>query len=166
MAAFCRGMYSNFPVMAVSMSTALCLSLIHIFARGAFLEYTQYLDHYYGTPRDEIEKQRDAGRDVILEIESDGAFQIKNTVADAKLIFILPPDMRQLESRLRGRGTEDERTILRRLERARQEIAKAGEYDYVILNDQVDAAADDLRSVIHAEKAKAAYMADYMKEMF
>ena len=135
-------------------------------AAGAFLEHTQYLDNYYGTPRDEIEKQRDDGRDVILEIESDGAFQIRRAVPDARLIFILPPGMAALEQRLRGRGTEDERTILRRLERAKEEIAKAGEYDYIILNDRLEEAADDLRAVIRAEKSKAAYMAHYMKEMF
>lgn len=107
---------------------------------GKMLEYAQYVDQYYGTPNTWIEQQRQQGNDVFMEIEVNGAMQVRSKVPDAILIFLLPPDLMQLRNRLELRGTESDEVINQRLKTARQEILMMTNYDYAVVNDKVDKA--------------------------
>ncbi|MBP1544527.1 MAG: guanylate kinase [Oscillospiraceae bacterium] len=121
---------------------------------NAVLEYTEYCGNYYGTPRKAVEDMLAEGKDVILKIEVEGAMNIKKLFPDCCLVFILPPSMQELERRLRKRGTEDEETILRRTAQARNEIDTAVNYDYFVVNDDLEDAVDDLMAVIRGEKCR------------
>lgn len=103
---------------------------------GLLLEYTEYCGNLYGTPRAYVEECLRNGKNVVLEIETEGAFNVKAAMPQAFLVFIEPPDMQTLEERLRGRGTEDDETVNRRLARAREEMALAAGYDIRIINKQ------------------------------
>ncbi len=116
--------------------------------RGRFLEYAQYAANYYGTPLDPVLEQMEAGNDVILEIELQGALQVRERMPEAVLVFIAPPSFEELESRLRGRSTEAEEIILKRLAIARKECAAMDQFHYIVVNDQADSAADRLRSIM------------------
>ena len=113
-----------------------------------FLEYARYAENYYGTPLDPVEEHLAQGHDVILEIELQGALQVKKRLPKAVLVFIAPPSFEELESRLRGRGTEQEEVILKRLAIAREECAHMDEFRYIVVNDMVEEAADRLRAVM------------------
>lgn len=117
-------------------------------AHDQIVEHTQYCGNYYGTLRSEIETRMEQEIPVILVIEVEGAGNIKKMYPGATTIFILPPDMEELERRLRNRGTEDEETIQRRLTRAKTEIANSVEYDEHVVNDQVETCAESLYSII------------------
>ena len=117
-------------------------------ARDQIVEHTQYCGNYYGTLRSEIEGRMALGIPVILVIEVEGAGNIKKLYPGATTIFVLPPDMEELERRLRCRGTESEETIRRRLQRAETEIANSVNYDEHIVNNQVEACADSLSSIL------------------
>ncbi|WP_294758967.1 guanylate kinase [uncultured Gemmiger sp.] len=117
-------------------------------ANDQIVEHTQYCGNYYGTLRSEIEGRMALGIPVILVIEVEGAGNIKKIYPGATTIFVLPPDMEELERRLRSRGTESEETIRRRLQRAETEIANSVNYDEHIVNNQVEACADGLYSII------------------
>ena len=119
-----------------------------LIAGERFLEYAQYAENYYGTPLDPVLEQLEQGNDVILEIELQGALQVKQRMPQAVLVFIAPPSFEELEARLRGRGTESEEVILRRLAIARQECANMDQFHYVVVNDEVADAAERLRAVI------------------
>ena len=119
------------------------------------LEWAEYSGNYYGTPRAPIEEHRAAGDHVILEIEVQGAFQVREKVPDATLIFIEPPSLEELERRLRGRGTEDEQTIARRMETAKVELSHKMEYDIRLVNDDLEAAARELAAYV-TERAERA----------
>ena len=121
---------------------------------GKMLEYTEYCGNFYGTPQAPVEEWTQKGFDVVLEIEVDGGAQIKKLMPDCVSVFILPPSMKVLEKRLRNRGTEDEPTILRRLETARMEIPCAKDYDYIVFNDKLEDAVADLQAILKAEKMK------------
>ncbi len=123
-------------------------------AEGGMLEYTQYCGNYYGTPKKEAQEVLSEGKNLILEIEVEGAANIKKQFPEAVLIMLLPPSFAVQEARLRGRGTEDEEKIQNRLERTRQEIATASIYDYVVFNrDGADIeAAKDIAAIVRAEK--------------
>ncbi len=112
------------------------------------LEYAQYVDNYYGTPREWVEEQLSQGKNVILEIELQGAFQVRDKMPDAVLIFIMPPDMEELERRLRGRGSETEEQIKKRLLRAMEEIEFVDQYDYVIVNEEVEKSVEMLHTIV------------------
>lgn len=118
------------------------------------LEFAEYCGNFYGTPKEPIEKWLSEGKDVILEIEVQGGAQIKEKCPDCVSIFILPPSIGVLEKRLRARGTEDEGTLQKRLKAAREEIQKAKDYDYVVVNDTVEGAAEQIDKIITAEKLK------------
>lgn len=118
------------------------------------LEFAEYCGNFYGTPKEPIEKWLSEGKDVILEIEVQGGAQIKQKCPDCVSIFILPPSIGVLEKRLRSRGTENEETLQKRLVVARQEITKAKDYDYVVVNDTVEGAAQQIDKIISAEKLK------------
>jgi len=119
-----------------------------------FLEYANFVGNYYGTPRDKVEEQLALGNEVVLEIEVQGALQVKERKPDAVFIFIAPPSMTDLEHRLVTRGTESYEIIKERLEKARREIGLAPEYDYIVINDDVHNAADRIMAIIRAEHAR------------
>ena len=119
--------------------------------KGQMLEYAEYVGNYYGTPLTYVNETLDKGIDVFLEIEVQGALQVKKKVPDAVFIFLTPPDLNELQERLVGRGTDSEEVIAQRIERAREEIALMSEYDYAIVNDEVPLAAERVKRVIEAE---------------
>lgn len=121
-------------------------------SKGEFLEYANYLGNYYGTPVSEVEKLRGEGRDVILEIEVQGAFQIRERCPDALMVFVSPSSMDIVESRLRHRGTEDEYTIRSRLDKARDELACMCSYDFRIVNDGLEESVEQLKSIVEGKK--------------
>jgi guanylate kinase len=119
-----------------------------------FLEYANVFGNWYGTPGDWVADQCARGLDVILKIDVQGALAVKEKLPDAVLIFFRPPSLAELERRLRARNTEDEDQIARRLLDARNELAQMPHYDYSIVNNEVDEAADDLRAILRAEHCK------------
>ena len=121
-------------------------------SRGRFLEHAQYVNNYYGTPRDYVEEQIKANRNVILEIESVGALNVKKIFPEAVLVFITPPDADELEKRLRGRGTEDEETIIARLRKAAKESEGVEKYDYIVINDTVKECAVCIDDITHRKE--------------
>lgn len=121
------------------------------------IEYAQYVSNYYGTPKTYVENQLNNGKNVILEIEIQGALKIKELFPETVLMFIIPPTARELENRLRGRGTEDEATIHARLRRAIEESQGVEQYDYIIINDEVDLCVERIHNIIAAEKCKASH---------
>lgn len=120
-----------------------------------FLEYAEYNNNYYGTPKDFVFEALGKGFDVILEIETQGALKIKKAFSDAVLIFLLPPSIEELYRRLVKRGTESEDEIRARLEIAKNEIKLVQEYDYCVINDNVDDAAEKIQKIIEVEKLKS-----------
>lgn len=122
--------------------------------KGALIEYAQYVEHYYGTPRDYVLQHLEAGRDVILEIEIQGALKVKEAYPDALLLFITPPNAKELQRRLTDRGTEDADKISKRLSRAWQEAQGVEQYDYLIVNDKLEKCVQDVHSIIQNEHAR------------
>ena len=118
------------------------------------LEYASYVGNYYGTPKAYVEEKLEQGFDVILEIEVQGALDIKKKMPDAILIYMLPPSAHILEQRLKGRGTETEDVIRKRINRAAQESRSIVDYDYIIVNDDVDECASRLHSLIRAQRQR------------
>jgi guanylate kinase len=121
---------------------------------GAFAEWARVHDHLYGTSLKEIEIARTTARGVLFDIDYQGARQIKASLPEAVSVFILPPSLAELERRLRARGTEDEETTQRRLRNAKGEIEHYGFFDYVIVNDDINRAYEQLRSVVYAERCR------------
>lgn len=116
--------------------------------QGGFIEHAQYCGNYYGTPKDYVEKQLEAGKDVILEIEIQGAMKVKEQFPDAILLFVMPPSIAVLHQRLVGRGTETEEVINQRLQRAEEEAVGIEEYDYIIINDDLDTCVKELHELL------------------
>ena len=127
------------------------------------LEYAEYVANSYGTPRAYVEEKLDAGLNVLLDIEVQGARQIREKKPDAVMIFIVPPSLEELEKRLKGRGTDTERAIEARLIRARQEYQEADFYDYLIINYDADKAAKELSAIILAEHCRFNDRMEYLK---
>ena len=127
------------------------------------LEHAEYVANSYGTPRAYVDEKLNAGLNVLLDIEVQGARQIREKKPDAVMIFIIPPSLEELERRLKGRGTDTERAIEARLIRARQEYQEADFYDYLIINDDADKAARELSAIILAEHCRAADRMEYLK---
>jgi len=124
------------------------------------LEWADYVGDYYGTPRAPVEAALAAGRDVLLELELAGARQLKRALPEAVMIFIAPPSLAELERRLRGRGTDDEAKIQKRLARAREEIRAVREFDYVVVNDELGRAVHEFQAVVRAERVRATRLRD------
>lgn len=122
--------------------------------QGRFLEFARFVGNYYGTPMDEVEKMIADGAEVVLEIEVEGAMQVKAKMPDAVLIFIAPPTFNALKTRLLRRGTEPEEIIMERLSKAHRELTLAAGYDYIVINDDVENAADRIKAIIRAEHAR------------
>ena len=121
---------------------------------GKFLETAEFVGNYYGTPLDKVNDQLDAGNEVVLEIEVEGAIQVKRKVPDCVMIFIVPPGKQALYDRLKRRGTENDQVIQERIEKANREFKLAHLYDYIVVNDEVNNAADRIMAIIRAEHAK------------
>lgn len=117
-------------------------------ARSEMLEYVNYCGNYYGTPKSEVDRRIDAGVTVVLVIEVVGAANIKRMYPDSTLVFIMPPSVEELGRRLRARGTEDAEVVAKRMARATEEMALAHEYDFSVVNDEVDRCADELYRIL------------------
>lgn len=120
-------------------------------SRGELLEYSAHFENYYGTPKAFVEEKLETG-DVILEIDVDGALMVKKSHPSAVLIMITPPDMQELERRLKKRGTESDEKIALRISRAEYELSKSDKYDYCVVNDEVIRAAESILAIIRKEK--------------
>ncbi len=126
------------------------------------LEYAGYVDNYYGTPRSYVEQEMECGKDVILEIEMQGALQIKKKYPGAVLIFIAPPSIEELASRLRKRGTETEEVIRKRLEKAAVEAEGIEAYDYILINDDLEKALTQLNSLIRDQRLRVSNQGPFL----
>lgn len=124
--------------------------------RGEFLEHAEVYGQYYATSAHWIREQLAKGHDILLEIDWQGARQVREVFHDAISIFILPPSLQELEARLRGRATDSEEVIARRLAAVRTEIDHIEEFDYVVINDDIETANRDLISIVHAERLRVA----------
>ncbi len=129
------------------------------------LEYAQYCGNYYGTPKKEVEKKLSEGKNVILEIEVQGAMQVKEIAPEGVFVFILPPSVSELKKRLLKRGTEEISVIEKRVSEAVGEIKYAEKYDYVIVNDDLSKAVDDFKMVISAEKMRTKNSKEIIEEV-
>lgn len=136
-----------------------------LIANGGLLEFAQYSGNYYGTPRAEVEKCLMEGYDVFLEIEVQGAMKVKQTFPDAVFIFVLPPSFETLRRRLTGRGTEPPEVVKMRLDAARDEMCHAMDYDYIIINDNVEKAREQLSSIVTAAKCQTKNMKKLIKKV-
>lgn len=119
-------------------------------AEKAFLEYNEYCGNYYGTPKAPVEKWLEEGKNVILEIDVNGAFKVKKKMPEAIMIFMMPKSFEVLKQRLEGRGTESKEVVEKRLKQASKEIYFAKEYDYIFFNDELEDAVNDFMSIIRA----------------
>ncbi len=133
--------------------------------KDLMLEYAQYNSNYYGTPKDKVDEALAQGKDMILEIEVQGALKVKEKCPNALMIFVMPPSWEVLRDRLTGRGTEDAETIEKRLKIAKQEIAQAVHYDYILVNDTVEAAAARLETIIEAGRCRTIECKDFIEEV-
>lgn len=131
-----------------------------------FLEHAVFCENYYGTPKDAVMELIEQGKDVILEIEVQGALQVRSHYPEGVFIFVLPPSMEELEQRLRGRGTETDEVIEKRLLRAKAEFKFIEKYNYILVNDTVDNAVKTLDSIVSAEKCLVARNYNEVKEEF
>lgn len=127
-----------------------------------FLEYASYADNYYGTPKKYIQEHLNNGEDVILEIEIQGAMQVKKLIPEALFVFIMPPSLKELKKRLVSRGTDTKEKILERFKIAYQEMNEVTKYNYVVVNDEIEIAADKILSIIKSEKCRV----DRIEEVF
>ncbi|MEY8371393.1 guanylate kinase [Aerococcaceae bacterium 50-4] len=133
------------------------------------LEYAEYVGNYYGTPLQYVEEMTDQGKDVFLEIEVQGALQVKRRMPDGVFIFLAPPTMHELESRIVNRGTDAPEVIEKRMRQAREELQLVTQYDYVVENDNVNSAVERIQTIINAEHLKTDRFIDdivenYLKE--
>lgn len=134
-------------------------------AQDELIEYARYVNHYYGTPRSYVEEQLENGKDVILEIEIQGALKVKEKFPDTLLVFITPPSAKELRRRLIGRGTESMEVIEQRLARAKEEAEGIDDYECLIVNDDLESCVDELHSVIQNEKKKVARNGEFISKI-
>lgn len=130
---------------------------------GAFYEYAEYAGNYYGTPREPVETRLAKGLDVVLDIDVQGALQIREKCPDAVLIFLVAPSFSALERRLRGRGDTAEADIEKRLGKAREEYSQAEKYDYIVVSDTPSRTVNDIDSILSAERLRAAFRKELLK---
>ena len=132
---------------------------------GALIEYARYVDNYYGTPKAYVEEQLAAGHDVILEIEIQGALKVKKAFPDTLLLFITPPTAQELRSRLVGRGTETLDVIESRMDRACEEAEGMDQYDYLIVNDDLDTCVEEVHQIIRGEHHRSTRNTGFMEKI-
>lgn len=131
----------------------------------ALIEYAQYVGNYYGTPRSYVEEQLSQGKNVILEIEIQGAMKVKEKIPEALLVFVTPPTVEELKNRLVGRGTETEDVIADRLARAAEEAEGMDEYDYILVNDDLEECVENLHQIIRSEHARTVRNTEFVEEI-
>jgi guanylate kinase len=134
--------------------------------QGELYEYACYVDNFYGTPKAPVIQNISRGLDVLFDIEVQGAAQLRARCPEAVFIFIIPSDFSQIKRRLRGRGSDSEEKIQKRIQTARFEYEMARNYDYIVINDDPDVAASEVRAIITAEKCKTASRQKYLTEVF
>jgi guanylate kinase len=122
--------------------------------RDALLEHAEYVGNYYGTPRDFVEQTLASGKDIILEIEVQGALKVKEKFPQGVFVFLVPPSLEELQQRITGRGTESQDTIDHRMSVAREEMGLLRHYDYAVVNDEIDAACHRIQSIVVAEHCR------------
>lgn len=132
---------------------------------GYFLEYTLFSDNYYGTPKEEVEKHLDKGGCILLKIEVEGASNVRKSMPEAVTIFLVPPSMEELERRLRERNTETEESLKKRLEVAKVELTRAPEYDYIVINDNLDDCVQQIRDIIECERTRYPFMKSFVDDL-
>lgn len=132
---------------------------------GRMLEYAKYGVNYYGTPKAPVDNWLDEGKTVVLKIDVQGAGNIRKLYPDSVSIFLTPPNLSVLEKRLRDRGSEDEEDVRRRLDIACNELARIGEYDYVVINDDLQSAVDEIKTIIKAESLKVSRRKNILSEV-
>ncbi|MBA1435108.1 guanylate kinase [Bombilactobacillus bombi] len=133
--------------------------------QGQMLEYARYVDNYYGTPLQYVQDTLDSGKDVLLEIEVNGAMQVREKMPDGVFIFLTPPDLSSLRSRITHRGSEDLTTINKRMEKARQEIKMMSNYDYAVVNDEVPRAVKRIEQIVTSEHLRVPRVIDSYRKM-
>ena len=133
---------------------------------GEMLEHAEYVGNYYGTPKAPVDAALSEGKNILLDIEVQGALQIKEKMPDAVMIYILPPDYETLLSRIRGRGTETEEVIQKRMTQARGEIEVFDQYDYIVTNDDFDRAAHDILAILKTEQLRTSRNMDIKENFF
>ena len=131
----------------------------------ALIEYAQYVDNYYGTPKAYVEKQLNMGKDVILEIEIQGALKVKKKMPNTLLLFVTPPNAEELKRRLVNRGTESLEVIESRLSRASEEAKGMSEYDYILINDVIEECVDNMHSIIQSQHDAVKNRQEFIKEI-
>lgn len=134
-------------------------------SENGLIEHAQYCGNYYGTPRAYVEQQLAEGKNVILEIEIQGAMNIKKLFPEALLLFVTPPGADELERRLKGRGTETEEVIAKRLSRASEEAEGMDAYDYIVVNDELDACAEEVQRLVAAARREPVRMNDFIDDI-
>ena len=134
-------------------------------AKDGLIEYARYVENYYGTPRGYVEEKLGQGKDVILEIEIQGALKVRKAFPDTLLLFVTPPSASELKSRLVGRGTETMDVIRSRMDRACEEAQGMENYDYLIVNDDLDTCVEEMHSIIRAEHRKISRNAQFMEKI-
>lgn len=134
-------------------------------AAGDLIEYAQYVNHYYGTPRAYVESMLEQGRDVILEIEIQGALKVKKRFPDTLLLFVTPPSAEELKRRLVGRGTETLEVINARLSRAAEEASGMEAYDYLLVNDEIDRCVKQMHDLIQLQHLRTGYHLDFLNQI-
>ncbi len=133
--------------------------------KGYFLEYVKYGDNYYGTPKKAVDEMIDSGVSVLLKIEVEGAGNVRKIYPDIVSVFIIPPSMQVLSERLRGRGTETDESFCKRIDAARDELKRASEYDYVVINDDLEQCVTDVCSILKAEQSRYGKMAGIVTDI-
>lgn len=131
----------------------------------AFIEHAQYVDNYYGTPKDYVEEQLNSGKDVILEIEIQGALIVKQQRPDTLLLFVTPSSAGELVKRLNGRGTETLEQIQGRLQRAAEESEDMDKYDYIVINDEIDTCVANVHEIIQIQHATSSHQVDFIAKI-
>lgn len=134
-------------------------------ANGELIEYAKYVENYYGTPRDYVEEKLNEGKDVILEIEIQGALKVKEAFPDTLLLFVTPPTAAELKDRLVGRGTETMDVIESRMSRACEEAEGMNQYDYLIVNDDLNRCVEEMHRIIRGEHHRSSRNAEFMKNI-
>lgn len=132
---------------------------------GELLEWAEYVGNYYGTPIEYVEKMLNQGKDVILEIEVQGALQVKERMPEGVFIFLMPPSLAELRKRIEGRGTESKEVIEKRMKVAKEEIEMMKKYDYVVENDEVSLAVERIKAIVLAEHCKRERLIDKYKQL-
>ena len=133
-------------------------------AKGELLEYANYVGNYYGTPRAYVKDQLSQGKNVILEIETEGALSIKREYPDAVLVFVMPPSVNEIYNRLKGRGTETEEVIAKRMKKAGVEISVVDRYDYLMINDVLSESVETFNAIVTSQQMAVSRNRDYIND--